>query len=182
MTNSKPSDILRLAISRTTEADAYFTERREIFLKNLETTEDDKPVFEALRQYIEEMTEIILTAEQAESLVRLYPRVVAALFEWGVEDTSTEQAVNDMLAESIVGADYWPRDSDKIDMAAWVALLKREAAAMGYAVAPGRNKLPTHVEPTPSPLMPSTLGMPDSESSREHNLIVGPWRQSLSVL
>lgn len=84
-------------------------------------------------QYIERESGIQLTAPQFLEIVSLYPYHRAKLADYGWGDTEVREMMLDVVA-NVMANTRWPIGSDKVELTSFVAMLKRAASFMGYAV------------------------------------------------
>jgi hypothetical protein len=82
-------------------------------------------------QFVEQEAGIQLSAAQFKEILSLYPFARAKLADYGWGDTEVREMVLDVVA-NVMANTRWPLGSDEVELGAFVAMLKKAAAFMGY--------------------------------------------------
>jgi hypothetical protein len=77
---------------------------------------------------------VSLSVAEVTALLEVYPRARLKLSEWGIGDTEVREELSSAFAHLLTGS-QWPTYGDDVDVDAFVALLRRQAAAIGFGAA-----------------------------------------------
>ncbi|ANL87128.1 hypothetical protein [Rhizobium phaseoli] len=102
--------------------------------------------YRAAAQYLTDSTDVEFDTDAIKAILSLYPSARIDLAAGYIQETHVRDALKDAIANFFLSCD-WPRGRDKVDIDAFLAVLHRQAEAMGYTVAEPDQTVPP---PTPS--------------------------------
>jgi len=104
----------------------------QFFYKNRNAEPDDETYAEAA-EFLRDITEVEISAEQAKAILALYPHPRIKIAEFGVSDTDCQDELCFAAAHFFLGCD-WPKFGDKVDIVLFMDCLKAEAVRMGFSI------------------------------------------------
>lgn len=102
----------------------------DFYYKHRDLIPSDEQYQEAM-EFFNEITELNLNLEQTKGILDLYPLPRITLAAYTTMDTDTRDQLSFAIAHFFLGCS-WPMFKDKVDIDAFVELLKDQAKQMGF--------------------------------------------------